>query len=211
LSRPKDIDLDREEVEELVERLRAPLSPEDEVHFDYDDIAAALARKGPEGLDALVRQMNVGDERRVRAALFGISVSPAGAALHSDRILTFLNDSRSGVVTEAVYALGRAQLRLPHVEVRLLANHSSQHVRGAVLHYLARIGASDAYEVAVGALQDPEFIVREAAVDVLDELKRPEAIDPLSALLSDPERDVRQAVRTAIENLRSYKGDSKLT
>ena len=51
------------------------------------------------------------------------------------------------------------------------------------------------------ALSSSHPIVRENAIDELDELDCKEALPRIRTLLDDPDKNVRQAAKTAIENL----------
>ncbi len=51
-------------------------------------------------------------------------------------------------------------------------------------------------------LNDSDYIVRETAVDALDDLGVTDAVSAIEMLLEDPHEDVRLAARTAVDNLR---------
>jgi HEAT repeat protein len=201
-------DLEKESVEKLAQRLEQPLSSGEEDDFGYDDIAWALSKRGRLGLDVLARYLVAPAEHTVRAAILGISLSLGGPEKYEARLVGLLEDARDGVVKEAIRALGHGRLLSSRARIEALAGHASQHVRGAVLDYFAEVDPDEGYERAIAALRDPDIQVRECAVDLLDDLGRPEAIAALEALVDDPAPDVRAAVQSALENLRSVTGPS---
>jgi hypothetical protein len=194
-------ELDDEPLEALVRRFEREISGDEEPFIDHDDIALAMSKRGPHGQIALLKFLGDRDERRLRAAIFGLSVSPAGMVLYAHDTLPFLDDARSTVVMEVVYGLARARVKGCAEKVLPLTTHPSQFVRGAVLAYAASVDEGDGYERAIAGLSDPAYIVREVAADVLSELDRPEAIDSIRPLLVDDHADVRAAARSAIESL----------
>ncbi len=86
--------------------------------------------------------------------------------------------------------------------VRRMSDHQAPIVRAAVLDYLARAEPESARPALIQGLGDPDYIVRETAVDALDDLGAADAISAIEALLDDPHEDVRLAARTAVDNLR---------
>jgi HEAT repeat protein len=81
-----------------------------------------------------------------------------------------------------------------------LSHHASPHVRGAPLRYLARRGRTALPELMAG-LRDGSHIVRQSAVDELEELEVRDATAALRRPLDDGDRDVGAAVRHALQTL----------
>jgi HEAT repeat protein len=92
--------------------------------------------------------------------------------------------------------------REAHDQVVALRDHVSPYVRGAVLRYLSRLFLDEARPYLRAALHDPHFVVRESAIDEIDELDVIEMLDDIRPFLNDSHPDVRQAARTAIENFK---------
>jgi HEAT repeat protein len=59
-------------------------------------------------------------------------------------------------------------------------------------------------QALLAALHDPSFIVRESAIDELDELQAVASLPALANLLQDPDPDVREAARTAYDHLAPF-------
>ena len=83
-------------------------------------------------------------------------------------------------------------------EVYSLLAHDSPYVAGSALRFLARRLGKKAVPLLVQALQSEEPIVRQNAVDELDEMNYRLALPQIKQLLRDPDQDVRQAARTAV-------------
>ena len=114
---------------------------------------------------------------------------------------TVIDDERELVAAEAVdgLAFGRTPLRDETVE--LLRRHPCPYVRGALLRYLARTRGPAAIDTLMAALKEDSHIIRENAVDELEELEAREAIPALRRLLDDSHQDVRTAARYALQTL----------
>lgn len=66
---------------------------------------------------------------------------------------------------------------------------------------MAKLHPDKAIPLLLESLESKDAIVRENAIDELDELEIKEAIPYLSKLVNDPDINVRQAAETALENL----------
>ena len=92
---------------------------------------------------------------------------------------------------------GLAHLEATEAHDRVLAYlaHPSQYVVGAVLRYMSQLFRDEAMPILLDALRDERYIVRECAVDELDELDhrfRRRGCALIRALVNDPHPDVRQ-------------------
>jgi HEAT repeat protein len=105
------------------------------------------------------------------------------------------------VVAEAIDSLGRIGAGDALERVARLQQHGDPFVRGAVLRFLRRTVPERVKPLLLAALSDEAYIVRENAVDELDELGDPSVIPAIRPLLDDPHPHVREAARTAIEDL----------
>lgn len=168
----------------------------------YSELAWLISQQGEPGIQFLRQQLPHADEARLLAIL------PALANSHEvskELLQSYLSDSHPMVVAEAVRLLAMFNDSEITRQVLALRDHTSPYVRGSVLFYLSRVKSDEAYSMLIEALGDSHFIVREFAVDELDNLGKTEAIPCLKPLLNDTEPDVRQAAQTAIENLEALK------
>ncbi|MGK7949974.1 MAG: HEAT repeat domain-containing protein [Xenococcaceae cyanobacterium] len=69
---------------------------------------------------------------------------------------------------------------------------------------MSKLYPREARSLLLESLQDSHCVVRESAIDEIDELNLVEAIPVLRPLLNDSSIEVRQAAETAIKNLASY-------
>ena len=67
---------------------------------------------------------------------------------------------------------------------------------------MSKLYPDEAFLLLIEALQDSDEIVRQSAIDEIDELEIIKAIPYIRPLLDDPSPDVRQAAETAIQNLK---------
>jgi HEAT repeat protein len=79
--------------------------------------------------------------------------------------------------------------------------HPSQYVAGAVLRHLRQLFPEEAKPILHKARSDRRYVVREYAVDALDELGDAEAAPLIRALVNDPHPHVRHAARWYFESL----------
>lgn len=82
-----------------------------------------------------------------------------------------------------------------------LRNCPDPYVRGSVLRFISELYPESTSLLLIEVLQDPHYIVRESAIDKLDELDVVESIPYIRPLLADPHLDTRQAAATAMQNL----------
>lgn len=196
--RPELADLD---VEALIDRLVAAYPLDDEYAATYyDDVAQHLRARGQRGTDALLELLPTSDELRAASILLALSSPPADASAITV-LRAYLGDTRPRVLMEGIDGLSYLGDRDAHDQIVTLHDHASPYVRGAVLRYLSRLFPDEALPYLRAAIRDPHFVVRESAIDELDELDAVEALEDIRRLLSDPHEDVRQAARTAVANL----------
>jgi HEAT repeat protein len=69
------------------------------------------------------------------------------------------------------------------------------------LRFISRLFPKEAPPILLEALEDPHYIVKENAIDELDDLGVIEAIPYIRPFLSDPHPYVVEAAQTAISNL----------
>jgi HEAT repeat protein len=174
--------------------------------LDLEDLALRIRALGEPGVAFLREALGDADERRLRAILLALTKPRSDDDDISHIIITYLVHKSDLVVAEAIDALRRQEDRGVAVRVCSLINHESPYVRGAVLRYIRRLDIGDPRRILLDSLKDPHFIVRENAVDELEELGDPSLIPMLKPLLLDPHPDVRQAADTAIKYLETLMG-----
>lgn len=171
-----------------------------------DEVATRLAETGPGGIRFLISSIPGAKERQLQAIFLALSL--VRNKLSSRRRieicnlgLVFLEDRRARVVAEAIDLLCHLECTSAREQILGLLCHPSPPVVGAVLRYMARHFPGEAIPLLEVALTSKDAIVRQNAVDELDELGRVEALPAIRRLLRDEDRDVRQAARTAVSNL----------
>lgn len=197
--------------DELVARLRSEPSDAD-VAADplmsasyYSDVGWALSNLGANGIAWLVDEVPrvEQDEPRLRGVLLGLrrrDVPEAQMAAVRDVFRRCLGDARPLIVMDALDGLGMLEDTMSLGEVLALRDAASEWVRAGVLRYMQDCAPAQAVTMALGALSDPHFIVRETAIDVLDELGAVgQHLDRIRLLLGDEHPDVRAAAHYAIE------------
>jgi len=175
--------------------------------FFYQEIVDEIVNFGNEGIaylkHELITQQN--HPSRLRAILFGLGqLSPKTLKERNDLtkiLLNYLNSPFPHVVSEAIDSLASLNLVQSTDRVLSLNQHDSPYVRGSILRFMAKLHPDKAIPLLLESLESKDAIVRENAIDELDELNIKEAIPYLSKLVNDPDINVRQSAQTALENL----------
>jgi hypothetical protein len=181
------------------------LDPE-EREIWLQEVAVKIAKAGSEGVSFLIRNMPCPDRSKQRAILLAFSFIPEAVVKERSRelselLVAFLGEEDPVLVAEAIDSLKVLGYPLSFPDILPFVNHQSPFVIGSALRYLSRFYPHKAKLLLLKALRSPEPIVRQNAVDELDELGWRAAIPYLRVLLNDPDQDVREAARTALENL----------
>jgi HEAT repeat protein len=177
-----------------------PKEGEDPFTF-YSELGFLIANKGIDGIRFLQSAIDQADTEHLAAILAGLSSVPSDNTTFKARVITYLNDPRPTIISEAITWLARQNAKDAVDQVLALQHHADPYVRARVLEYISMLYPDRAYRLLIRALSDTHFIVRESAVDNLDELDAVEAIPHLRPLLDDPHPHVRQTVETALEHL----------
>ncbi len=181
--------------------------PPEERELWLQEVGYKIAREaGERGLDFLMQSAAGADAARLRGILLGVSAG-AGDWLARRRekvkefLLGFLTDPQPSVTAEAIDALRALGFHEAANQLTPLLAHESPYVVGAVLRFLSWHDPEAARPVLVGKLGSPEPIIRENAVDELDDIACVEALPQLRRLLNDEDADVRQAATAAVRHL----------
>lgn len=179
---------------------------------EYDDYYEAVARElyeqGEPGVEVLTQELAGRRVPQLRAALTVLAMHQGSEPAFVEKVKLLAGDSEPVIAGDAIRLLGSLGVTELGERIRGLGDHPSPFVRASVLDYLARAEPESAYPALVQGLLDSDYVVRETAVDALDDLDSTEAISVIEPLLEDPHEDVRQAARTAVDNLRERAGST---
>jgi hypothetical protein len=179
---------------------------EEEIPLWLDEVAMQVAEEGESGLNALLQRLPAADEAHARAILLGLSFVPEDVRAKNQLrlqgvLLSVLDDPRPWVVAQAVDTLRHLGYQQVSERVLALLNRPAPEIVGSALRFLARYRPEQARPILMRALESAQALVRENAVDELDDLGCVEALPLLRGLLNDQNENVRQAARTAVSNL----------
>lgn len=191
-------------VAELADRF----SVVDEYDDYYETVARELYEQGRAGIEGLEQELAGRRVPQLRAALTVLAEFQGADPGFIDRVKTLVGDSEPLIAADAIRLLGSLGVTDMGELILGMREHPSPFVRASVLDYLARAEPESAYPALLHALRDDDYIVRETAIDALDDLGATEAIPVIEPLLEDPHEDVRQAARTAVDNLRDRAGSA---
>jgi hypothetical protein len=209
-------ELDNLTLDQLIERFRGacPDGAEYAVTY-YMEVGNRIALTGDAGLAALRTEVArvEDDTARLRGVLTGLLWTPRARYPEiRGLIYSHLHDSRDTIVCGAIWALGDFEDQAARDTVLAYRNHTSGSLRGAALYYLQHSFPDEAVPAALAALDDEHFVVRETAIDVLDELGvAGEYLDRIRPLLKDPHEHVRQAAEWAISSAAYIAGNADTT
>lgn len=172
----------------------------------YDELVWLLREKGEIGIKFLLSQVGNSDTDQLAAILE--MLPPIVPRKTMEKIWErFLDDSRPEIVASTIDGLRKQHSWWIRDRVYALRNHPSHYVRGSVLRYMSQLDRKLASVMLIEALADPHPIVRENAIDELDELGVIHAIPSIKECLTDQNTHVRQAAQTAVENLEELAED----
>ncbi|MGW0007282.1 HEAT repeat domain-containing protein [Nocardia grenadensis] len=188
--------------------LAARWSVGDEYDDYYEAVARELYAQGEPGVEVLTQELAGHRVPQLRAALTVLAMHQGSEPAFVEKVKLLAGDSEPVIAGDAIRLLGSLGVTELGERIRGLGDHPSPFVRASVLDYLARAEPELAYPALVQGLRDSDYVVRETAVDALDDLDSTEAIPAIEPLLEDPHEDVRQAARTAVDNLRGRAGST---
>lgn len=180
--------------EELLALFQCEVADDDDF---YAVLAYNIAQSNRQQFEEMLQDLS---GTRLRAAIFGLGTSAGLDHSSGDLIFRYIDHSDVLVAAEAIDALRRMGLAdWPQIEPAL--RHQSAYVRGAALRFAkAKLGAG-AKPILVEGLQDADPIVRQNALDELEEIIAPQDIPLITPYLNDTSADVRQAARTLLESM----------
>lgn len=177
--------------------------PEDESDSIYfDEVALLIRQQGKAGIDFLFGELDRANLEQLRGIILALTFPPPVEHPSLQGILlSYLHDRRPLIVADAVDELSFLGATDTADAVLPLITHPDSYIRGSVLRFISRLFPLSAPPILLEALQDPHYIVRENAIDKLDDLGTIEAIPYIRPFLSDPHPHVVEAAETAISNL----------
>lgn len=168
----------------------------------YDEVAIAIRERDPEkGARFLRGEVAGADLGRLTAILLAITWFKEGDRDQADLPIECLEHPDEDVVARAIDGL--AGLGGCGLTERILALGADARpwVRGAVLRFAAQVVPDRAPALLLDALTDSHYVVRENAVDELEDLDYTPALARVEAMCADPHPHVRQTAVSAIINL----------
>lgn len=114
---------------------------------------------------------------------------------------SYLSDQRPLIVASAIDRLAKENAREFRDDILKLRNHEDPYIRSSVLRYMSKLYPDKAKSFLIDALHDPHYVVRENAIDELDDLDARDAIPYIRQLINDEHPDVRQAAEFVLQNM----------
>ena len=172
-----------------------------------DEIAFEIVSRGSRGTCALMDNISVDSEPKYRSALCALSSAHRHIRSHRtiSRVARFLGsafeDKRPLVKAEALSGLAdlRVKLRVEHVAA--LLRSKNPYLASSALKYVCALYPQRSHAALASAIKSPHFLVREAALDEIDDRHLSSFLPKIYALLNDRHPHVRQAAETACANL----------
>ena len=177
-----------------------PLDGKEYATSYYDELAFLIQNKGAAGRLFLKEQISKSNGDRLAAILYHLPSKEKPIPVNI--ILQYLKNEFPLVIADAIEGLKFQEEKKAKNEVLKLRFHYSPYVRSSVLRFMSKLYPDEAFLLLIEALQDSDEIVRQSAIDRIDELEIIKAIPYIRPLLDDPSPDVRQAAETAIQNLK---------
>ncbi|MBW4550297.1 MAG: HEAT repeat domain-containing protein [Aphanocapsa sp. GSE-SYN-MK-11-07L] len=198
-------ELDQLGLKELIARWHQPaIDGEAYAASYYQEIVDLIRQQGEAGVKFLLAEVPTANLQKLAAIL--CLLPPVSNRKLINQIWTnFLKDDRPEIVASAIDGLRHQHIWQVRDQVFALSKHPAPCVRGSVLRYMSQYDPKIASVMLVEALDDPDYTVRENALDELDQLGAVEAIPLIRSLLTDSHPDVQKAAETALENLAQLK------
>lgn len=196
-------ELDNLDLTKLINCFHQTFTDGERDDFSYfSDVALRIRQYGKAGIDFLFGELDRANLEQLRGIILALTFQPPleHPSLRGI-LLSYLHDRRPLIVADAVDGLAFLGATDTADAVLPLRTHPDPYVRGSVLRFISRLFPKGAPPILLEALQDPHYIVKENAIDELDNLGAIEAIPYIRPFLSDLHPDVVQAAQTAISNL----------
>jgi hypothetical protein len=188
---------------QLIDQFEIPAHPSGSLF--YDEVAQRIRQHGDMGIGVLLGKMSKARMNQLRGVITWLTYSlPEQVELQEwlrGKLYEYLQDRHPLIIMDAVDGLRIMGDKTIRKKILALRKHPSPYVRGAVLRYITELAPTTAPTLLIAALRDAHHIVRECAIDGLDDLRKTSAVSRIRPLLKDRHPHVRQAAETAIRNL----------
>ncbi len=203
-------ELENLDVEALIQKWQAPPFADTNPDLYYQEVAYALVLSSDRGITFLQNLLNdttiQTDTSRLAATIWALGSCEQIQPELTPQLTTFLEtEPRDYILWATIEACAWQNHTLVKALVSEKLTHPSPILRGSALRYFDRLFSAEALPLLLQVLNDEHYIVRESAIDILDE--RDYGLEPsglralLEPFLTDPHPDVREAAETAIDNL----------
>lgn len=167
----------------------------------YEDLVDAILATGPKGTEYLLAHLASLDPIRLAVVLPVLAAVAPSEPFVLLMLHQSLDSSTPALVLAALNGLINAREWSRRDIAERLRTHADPGVRGAVLRYIVGCDGPAALPALLLALSDPHPVIRETAVDAIDELDVVEALPHLEQLTADPDHNVRDAATAATAHL----------
>lgn len=190
-------------------KLNSPDGKEYENSY-FQELANKICATGNEGIQTILSflQENISDiseSVRASSSILGLSSYPEVLEQNENLFSFALDHPTECIQFSAITFYLDQNIKIGKERILQKITHQSPYVRSGVLRYMSRFYTPEAHQLLIDALKDPSYIVRESAVDELDEsdhgFEAGTLKEILQPLINDPHPHVRQAVITALSNL----------
>lgn len=151
--------------------------------------------------------VNADNEPKYRIALSALSSAHRHIRSHRNiaRVARFLSsafeDRRPLVKAEALSGLARLHVKLKVENVAPFLRNKNPYLASKALEYVCELYPQHSEDALSWALKAPHFLLRETAIDEIDDRHLTSFLPNIHALLNDRHPHVRQAAETACANL----------
>lgn len=185
-------------------KLRPPLFLRDSF---CDEVAYELVKRGTRGIESLLNELESCDELKFRSALCALS-SVKATTRHKQLVRAIsrvvksaFRDQRPFIKAEALGGFVTLKIRVKMAEVAPLLESKTPYLATKALTYVCELYPQCSMAALGAALKSAHFLVRETAVDEIDDRHLVQFLPAISRLRRDRHSDVRQAVETAWRHL----------
>jgi HEAT repeat protein len=174
-------------------------SDPDQLDVFYEEVAVKiLSREIDSGVRYLLGRVDDLDPLRLQAALHALAFSKA-TLFDSEALFTrFLSHDDPLVLANAINGLRHYRIHAVKSQILPLLRHHASSVVGSVLEYLAHLFPEEAKPHLVHALRSGDPLLREWAVEIIDDTGADDLLIEVAPLLRDPHPDVRRAAHWTI-------------
>jgi HEAT repeat protein len=161
-------------------------------------------REVDQGIQYLISRAGGADAAHLSATFLALTMP---APIESPEVRSLLEshllDAAGGVVAYAIDGLAPLGMVGEPARVSNMRQDARPLVRAAILRYEGQVRGREAVPQLIQGLDDSDPIVRQEAIDQLDELEVTQAVANVRELAADPDPRVQQAAETFMRNRQS--------